>query len=357
MCPKGILACLFAASTHAKLMALAVITCAALLIIGFKFQAAEAPHSTSVLRHDCTIRAVAFSPDGKVLATAGGLLEPVGELKLWDTKDGTQKCSLVGHENSIRGLAFSPNGERLATAGADATVRVWNVADGCAKRTIRLDAQPIALACSRDGRKVAVSSDDRSIRLFDTETGRLTLRFDCECPCFTCVAFSPDDRQVATWSLGQPFIDVWDTRTGVRQDRLRRPEGEPIEAKGFESWLLRWSPTGPTLFTALSGMVEIWDAATGDIRRFVQPDSNWLGAMALSTDGKLLAVGSCQGTVHLWNTANGTMLATLAGHEDAVTSLALCTEGNRLASGSRDRKVVLRKCEPTGAGTEIVKLR
>ena len=357
MCPKGILACLFAASTHAKLMALAVITCAALLIIGFKFQAAEAPHSTSVLRHDCTIRAIAFSPDGRALATAGGLLEPVGELKLWDTKDGTQKCSLNGHQNSIRSLAFSPDGERLATAAADATLRLWNVVGGRAELTIRLAAQPCALAFSPDGRKVAVSGDDLCIRLFDTETGHLALRFDCECPCFTCVVFAPDNRRLATWSLGQPFIDVWDATTGVRQGRLRRPDGEPIASKGFESWLLRWSSTGPRLFTALSGTVEIWDAVEGNVRRFVQPDSTWLGAMALSTDCKLLALGNCQGTVHLWNTATGAKLGTFAGHEDAVTSLALCPDGNRLASGSRDRTVILRRCEPTSAGTEIVKLR
>jgi WD40 repeat protein len=283
-------------------------------------------------------------------------LEPVGELKVWDTRDGTQK-SLIGHENSIRGIVFSPDGERLATAAADATLRVWNLADGRAKQTIRLDAQPIALAFSPDGTKVAVSSDDRSIRLFDTETGQSALRFDCECPCFTCVAFSPDSGRLATWSLGQPFIDVWDATTGVRQGRLRRPEGEPIEAKGFESWLLRWSATGPTLFTALSGVVEIWHAAAGDVRRLVQPDSTWLGAIALSTDCKLLAIGNCQGAVHLWNTATGTKLGTFVGHEDAVTSLALCPDGNRLASGSRDRTVVLRRCEPPGTGSEIVKLR
>src|SRR5262249_8920310 len=125
----------------------------------------------------------------------------------------------------------------------------------------------------------------------------------------------------------------------------------------FESWLLRWSSTGPRLFTALSGTVEIWDAVEGNVRRFVQPDSTWLGAMALSTDCKLLALGNCQGTVHLWNTATGAKLGTFAGHEGAVTSLALCPDGNRLASGSRDRTVILRRCEPTSAGTEIVKLR
>jgi WD40 repeat protein len=286
---------------------------------------------------------IAYSPDGKWLATAGGRLEPAGELKIWDPTQGTQVSSLIGHQHSIRGLAISPRGERLATISYDGTLRLWKLTDGPREEHVcRLDAYPADVVFSRDGAKVAVFSDDRRIRLFDTHTGRLELQFDCQCSRHTCMAFSPDDRQLATWSWGQPFIDLWDTRTGQRQERLPRPEDAPMESTAFESWLLAWLLHGPTLFTALLGEIDVWEATAGEVRRLAQPDTSWLGAMALSTNGKVLAVADSRGTIHLWDIENGTRLLAIAGQENPVTAVALNPDGGQIACGGHNRTVVLR---------------
>jgi WD40 repeat protein len=350
MRPKNILMWLFAASWQAKLRALSVASGAVLLFMAFIFRTVPEPPppEATVLSLECSVRAIAYSPDGKWLATAGGQLEPVGELKIWDPRQGTLMSSLTGHQHSVRGLAFSPRGKLLATISYDRTLRLWNVAGSPREEHVcRFESDPAALVFSRDGRRIAVSSDDRRIRLFDTQTGRLQLQFDCLCPCFTCMAFSPDDRKLATWSLGQPSIDVWDTSTGSHQEKLHRPAEEPIEPKGFESWLLTWPSKGPTLFTALSGEIDIWEAATGKVRRLAQPDTSWLGAMALSSNGQILAVGDSQGMIHFWDIETRSRLNAIVGQEDAVTSLALSADGSQVACGGHGRTVVLRNLTPT----------
>jgi len=220
-------------------------------------------------------------------------------------------------------------------------------------RLARLDAFPSYLVFSRDGTKIAVSSDDRSIRLFDTVTGRLELQFDCQFPSHTCMAFSPDDRRLATWSYRQPFIDLWDTHTGQRQERLPRPDDAPMEVKEFESWLLAWSPHGPTLFSALLGEIDVWEATAGDVRRLAQPDRSWLGAMALSTNGKVLAVADSLGMIHLWDIENGTRLLAIAGREDPVTALALSPDGRQVACAGHNRTVLLRKFQNARVVAEL----
>jgi WD40 repeat protein len=347
MFPKSTLTCLPAVPQYARVLSLGVATCAALLFIGYKHESVPEPAPAArVLSLECSPRAIAFSPDGKWLATAGGQMEPVGELRIWDTTRLAGTASLIGHHHSLRGLAFNASGSLLATISYDRTLRLWNMVDNPREEHVCcLDADPAALVVSPDGKRVAVSSDDRSIRIFNTQTGRLELRFDCQYPCFTCMAFSLDGSQLATWSLGQPTIDVWDTDRGLPQSKLPRPAKIPIESKGFESWLMTWSSHGPTLFTAQSGEIEIWAAAIGEVRRLTQPDARWLGAMALSSDGRVLAVGDSQGMIHLWDIETGARVLAIAGQDGLVTALSMSPDGNLVACAGRDRTVIVKGCD------------
>src|SRR5262249_54047761 len=151
-------------SWHARLMALSVASCVAVLLMSLVFRAPPEPvaPTATVLPLECSVRSLAYSPDGKWFATAGGQLESVAELKLWDPTQGTQVSALIGHQYSIRGLAFSPCGKLLATISYDRTLRLWNLRDGPREDHVcGLDAYPDNAVFSRDGTKVAVSSDDR----------------------------------------------------------------------------------------------------------------------------------------------------------------------------------------------------
>jgi WD40 repeat protein len=338
---KAFLATICSGLLHARFVPIVLAACAALVIGAFAFHDLQPPALSKTLVHECSIREVAFSADGKLLAAAGGQMEPASELRIWNTADGSEKCSLTGHEKSIRAIAFSPRGSLLASAGYDRTLRIWNT-DTCAEAHLcPLTAFPATLAFSHDGKTVAVSSDDRSIQLFDVETGVVNIKFDCQHPCLTCMAFSPDDREVATWNLGQQAIDIWDAATGRHLTEFRRPSDEPIAQRGFESWMLVYSSKGPILLSAISGAVEVWDAPAGEVRSFREPDDSLLRAVALSGNGKLLAVGNSHGMIHVWDVATGKRFAALQGNENAVTALAFSPDGRRLASGSREKTVIL----------------
>jgi WD40 repeat protein len=338
---KAFLATICSGLLHVRFVPLVLAACAAIVIGAFAFHDLQPPALSKTFVHECTIRAVAFSSDGKLLAAAGGQTEPASELRIWNTADGSEKCSLTGHQNSIRAMAFSPRGCLLGTAGYDRTLRIWNTATGVEEHLCPLTAYPATLVFSNDGKVVAVSSDDRSIQLFDVETGAVKIKFDCQHPCLTCMAFSPDDTEFATWNLGQQAIDIWDAGTGRHRTEVRRPDDQPIAQQGFESWMLVYSSKGPILLSAISGSVEVWDAAAGEVRSFREPDNSLLKALALSANGKLLAVGNSHGMIYMWDVATGKRLPAFRGHEDAVTALAFSPDGRHLASGSREKTVIL----------------
>ncbi len=284
--------------------------------------------------HASFVWSVALSPDGRTLAS--GSLDHT--IKLWDVATGVLLRTLTGHTDGVHAVTFSPDGRVLVSGSDDRTIKLWNVAAGVEVRTLTGHAAIIwALALSPDGQTLASGGDDLTIRLWDVRTGAQLRMLTGREQRFRALAFSPDGQTLASDSGARDgLIKLWDVATGT----LRRSLA--THAKLIYS--LAFSPDGHLLASSTDDhATKLWDTQTGaEVRAFKQPADvfNDAFSLAFSPDGRTLAGGGGDGTLRLWDVGAGERAA-LKGHAHSVWALALSPDGKTLASGSRDAAVKL----------------
>ena len=224
--------------------------------------------------HTSPVSAVRFSPDGKVLASAGSGGDERA-VRLWNTSDRAATGRLTGHLDSVTDVMFSPDGTMLATASADATVRLWNL--GSRKQIASLTGHtgPVrAVAFSPDGKLLASAGADGTARLWDVgrRTSIATLKAADE---VNAVAFSPDGRTLAS---------------GGRENTVRLWDVDGRRARGA---------------------IDISSSTSG-----------WVRSLAFSPDGRALAAGSVDNRIRIWSAASGELLLELTGHHNSVNDIA-----------------------------------
>jgi WD40 repeat protein/serine/threonine protein kinase len=292
--------------------------------------------------HPGGVRAVAFSPDGARVASAGA----DGLVKVWDRRPSREVRTLRGHGGAVAAVAFSPDGHRLASGDAGGTIRVWDIAGG--GEVVRWrghTAGVTGLAFDPGGRRLASTGGGESsrgeLRLWVAATGEALAGETWPRSLLAAVAFSPDGRRLATASH-DGSVAVWDAATlnalGTREGQINRHIRWTSVA--FSADGARVAAGGRVVGYRPVGLVRVWDEAAAQ-EFLTQSAADVFGVAFSGHDGRIVVASTADSTVQGWYTRSGLPAFTLRGHRAAVTAVACGPDGECLASGCLDGAVKL----------------
>ena len=318
------------------------------VIPGLDVQASKTSTTTSTLE-PLGLPALNAPAKAPILAVTPAIPSPVAPV-LPSLPNFVLDRTLKAHSGWVTGVAFSPDGKRLASGSWDRTVKLWQVSTGDQLSTVAGKMKEVqSLAFSRDGRWLATENSSDGVSLRDPTTGQEILELPSDKPLgplgsnwVYSIAFSPDGRWLAS-GVDDKTVRLWDVKTGrkVRDlTGLRRPV-----------IYIAFSPDGRLLATGDdSKTIRIWDASSGEQVYKLSGHKKAVYAVAFSPNAHWLASASADKTVKLWDLTTGREVHALSGHENVVTSLAFSPDGRWLVSGSWDKTIKIWDVE---AGREL----
>jgi WD40 repeat protein/serine/threonine protein kinase len=283
---------------------------------------------------------VAFHPTRALLATGG----EDAVVRLWDTVTGKQVCALMGHKSAVFCTAFSPDGKLLVSAGSNGNLKIWDVEANLTapKAPQSLTGRTGAvwgLAFSPDSRYLAYCGSDQTVRVYDLEAGIGLITFRGHSGPVVSVQFSPDGQRLVSCSPPVGEVKVWDL--------TRHPEFATLAWTATDVESVAFRDDGQHLVSlTVAGRLQVWDAASGMLRaehdlpisaELIEP----VGVLAaFDASGRCVAARCREDSsrVRVWDVDKGEALFACRAHTLPVHCLRFSPDGRLLATGASDGK-------------------
>jgi len=278
--------------------------------------------------HSKSVSSVAFSPDGKTLASASY----DNTIKVWNLQSEKPIATLAGHSSSVYSVAFSPDGKTLASASYDKTIKVWDLQSQKPIATLAGHSSSVhSVAFSPDGKTLASASYDKTIKVWNLQSQKPIATLAGHSNSVSSVAFSPDGLTLASASWDKT-IKLWNLQSQKPIATLA-DHSEPVNSVAF-------SPDGLTLASASNDKtIKLWNLQSQKPIATLEGHSDSVNSVAFSPDGLTLASASGDKTIKVWNLQSQKPIATLGGDSKSVNSVAFSPDGLTLASASRDTTI------------------